>query len=59
MNAIAAAGIWFSDVNQVLEEDGLARFARSLSAVLAVIHEKREALGASAVVTNTPIGSTR
>jgi transaldolase len=59
MNAVAAAGIRFSEVNQVLEEDGLASFTRSLSAVLAVIHEKRDALGAPAVETNTPIGSMR
>jgi transaldolase len=59
MNAVAAAGIRFSEVNQVLEEDGLASFTRSLSAVLAVIHEKRDALGAPAVETNTPIGSLR
>ena len=59
MNAIAAAGIRFSDVNLVLEEDGLAKFARSLSAMLAVIHERREALGAPDVETNTAIASRR
>ena len=47
MNAIAAAGIRFSDVNLFLEEDGLAKFARSLSVILAVIREKRAALGAA------------
>ena len=59
MNAIAAAGIRFSDVNLVLEEDGLANFARSLSAVLAVIHEKRAVLSGPAVETITPASSAR
>jgi transaldolase len=59
MNAIAAAGIRFSDVNLLLEEDGLAKFARSLSAMLAVIHEKRAVLGIPAVETITPVSSTR
>jgi transaldolase len=43
MNAIESAGIRFSDVNLLLEEDGLARFARSLEAILALIHTKRSA----------------
>jgi hypothetical protein len=48
MNAIAAAGIRFSDVYLFLEEDGLARFARSLSVILAVIRVKRAAVGPAA-----------
>jgi transaldolase len=59
MNAIAAAGIRFSDVNLLLEEDGLARFARSLSAMLAVVHEKRALLGAPAVQASVPAPSQR
>ena len=59
MNAIAAAGIRFSDVNLLLEEGGLAKFARSLSAMLAAIHEKRAVLGVPAVETITPASSKR
>jgi hypothetical protein len=44
MNAIESAGIRFSDVNLLLEEDGLATFARSLGAILASIHERRSAI---------------
>jgi transaldolase len=57
MNAIAAAGIRFSDVNLLLEENGLANFARSMSAMLAVIHEKRALLNAPAVQASTPAPS--
>jgi transaldolase len=57
MNAIAAAGIRFSDVNLLLEENGLANFARSMSAMLAVIHEKRALLSAPAVQASTPAPS--
>jgi transaldolase len=49
MNAIAEAGLRFSEVNLLLEEEGLAKFARSLTAMLAVIHEKRAVLGVPAV----------
>jgi len=55
MDAIAAAGIRFSDVNLLLEEEGLARFARSQDAILAVIHEKRAQLGSAAVGTSTRV----
>jgi transaldolase len=41
MNAIESAGIRFSDVNLLLEEEGLAKFARSLEAILVLIHTKR------------------
>jgi transaldolase len=53
MNAVAAAGIRFSDVNLLLEEDGLAKFSRSLHAMRAVIHEKRATLGAPGIGTST------
>jgi transaldolase len=59
MNAIAAAGIRFGDVNLLLEEEGLAKFARSLSAMLAVVHEKRAVLGVHAVESTTPALSPR
>jgi hypothetical protein len=59
MNAIAAAGIRFSDVNLLLEEDGLAKFARSLSAMLAVIHKKRAGPSGPAAETITPVSSMR
>jgi transaldolase len=59
MNAIAAAGIRFSDVNLLLEESGLANFARSMSAILAVIHEKRALPSARAVQVSTPAPSHR
>jgi transaldolase len=59
MNAIAAAGIRFSDVNLLLELEGLAKFARSLTAMLAVIHEKRMVLGVPAVETITSVSSRR
>ncbi|HEX7980627.1 MAG TPA: transaldolase [Gemmatimonadaceae bacterium] len=59
MNAIAAAGIRFSEVNFLLEEEGLAKFARSLTAMLAVIHDKRAVLSVPAVEAITPVSSQR
>lgn len=49
MTALAAAGISFSDVNETLEEEGIARFTRSLKKVLAVISNKRLTLGSHAL----------
>ncbi|HST06911.1 MAG TPA: transaldolase [Gemmatimonadaceae bacterium] len=49
MSALAAAGISFDDVNRTLEEDGIAKFTRSLKNVLGVISNKRLALGSHAL----------
>jgi transaldolase len=43
LNSIDSAGIRFSDVNLRLEEEGLAKFTRSLDTILALIHERRPA----------------
>jgi transaldolase len=44
MEALAAGGIDFADVNRVLEEEGIEKFTRSLDKVLGVIREKRSTL---------------
>jgi len=44
MDALAAAGIDFADVNRVLENEGIEKFAASYRAVLGVIAERRKAL---------------
>jgi transaldolase len=41
MDALAAAGIDFDDVNHTLEEEGIQKFARSLDRLLAAINERR------------------
>jgi transaldolase len=41
INAIESAGIRLDDVNLRLEEEGLAKFARSLDAIMATIGERR------------------
>jgi transaldolase len=45
MIALDAEGIDFDDVNRTLEEEGIAKFARSLAKTVAAIGEKRRALG--------------
>jgi transaldolase len=44
MDALAAAGINFADVNRVLENEGIEKFAASYRGVLGVIAERRKAL---------------
>ena len=44
MRAVEEAGIDFADVNHALEEEGIAKFARSFEALLGVIGEKRRRL---------------
>jgi transaldolase len=44
MDALTAAGIDFADVNRVLEDEGIEKFAASYRAVLGVIAERRQAL---------------
>jgi transaldolase len=44
MDALAAAGIDFADVNRVLESEGIEKFAASYRAVLGVIAERRKAV---------------
>jgi transaldolase len=43
MDALAAGGIDFHDVNRTLEEEGIQKFARSFDSLLAVIGERRPA----------------
>ncbi len=44
MEALAAGGIDFADVNRVLEDEGIEKFAASYRGVLAVIAERRKQL---------------
>jgi transaldolase len=44
MDALAAGGIDFADLNRTLEEEGIEKFARSFDAVLGAIAQKRRAL---------------
>jgi transaldolase len=44
MDALAAAGIDFGDVNRVLENEGIEKFAASFRGVLGVIAERRKRL---------------
>jgi transaldolase len=46
MDALKTGGIDFADVNRTLEDEAIAKFNRSFEKVLAVIREKRIALGA-------------
>jgi transaldolase len=48
MIALEADGINFADVNRTLEDEGIAKFARSLDKVLGAIGEKRRALARNA-----------
>jgi transaldolase len=48
MVALEAAGIDFADVNRTLEDAGIAKFSRSLQAVLRIVGEKRSALAGGA-----------
>jgi transaldolase len=41
MDALAAAGIDFDDVNHTLEKEGIQKFARSFDRLLAAINERR------------------
>ena len=43
MDALAASGIDFRDVNVMLEEEGIAKFVTSFDRLLNVIAEKRNA----------------
>jgi transaldolase len=43
MDALAAGGIAFDDVNRTLEEEGIQKFARSFDRLLAAIGERRVA----------------
>jgi transaldolase len=45
MIALDADGIDFADVNRTLEEEGIAKFARSLAKSIAAVGEKRRTLG--------------
>jgi transaldolase/glucose-6-phosphate isomerase len=45
MIALEASGINFADVNRTLEEDGIEKFARSLTKSVSAIGEKRRVLG--------------
>jgi transaldolase len=44
MDALAAAGIDFDDVNRTLEREGIEKFVKSYDSLLGVIAEKRRAL---------------
>lgn len=44
MSALASGGIDFADVNQVLEEEGIAKFTKSLGKILSVVGDKRKVL---------------
>lgn len=44
MQALEAGGINFADVNRVLEEEGIGKFAASLDKLLAVLARKRRSL---------------
>jgi transaldolase len=44
MDALAAAGIDFDDVNRVLEREGIDKFVKSYDSLLGVIAKKRRAL---------------
>lgn len=44
MNALASGGIDFADVNRVLEEEGIAKFTKSLDALLDVLARKRRTI---------------
>jgi transaldolase len=45
MDALAAGGIDFADVNHVLEEEGIKKFAASFDQLRGIIGEKRQTLG--------------
>ena len=49
MSALAAGGISFVDVNRTLEEEGIAKFTKSLKSALAIISSKRLVLGRHAL----------
>ena len=44
MDALAAAGIDFEDVNRTLEREGIDKFVKSYDSLLGVIAQKRRAL---------------
>ncbi len=44
MSALGSGGIDFADVNRVLEEEGIAKFTKSLDRILSVIGDKRKIL---------------
>jgi hypothetical protein len=44
MDALAAAGIDFDDVNRTLEREGIEKFVKSYESLLGVIAQKRRAL---------------
>ena len=44
MDALAAGGIDFADVNRTLEEEGIEKFARSFDKLLGAIAQKRRAM---------------
>jgi transaldolase len=44
MDALAAAGIDFDDVNTTLEREGIDKFVKSFDSLLGVIAQKRRAL---------------
>lgn len=48
MTALEAGGIDFGDVNRVLEEEGIAKFATSMDKLLAVLARKRRTLAGAA-----------
>ncbi|HJP84385.1 MAG TPA: transaldolase [Gemmatimonadaceae bacterium] len=48
MSALATGGIDFADVNRTLEDEGIAKFTRSLKNILAVISSKRLVFGSHA-----------
>ena len=51
MDALAAGGIDFHDVNRTLEEEGIEKFARSFDKLLAGIAERRSASGRVPLMT--------
>jgi transaldolase len=51
MDALAAGGIDFHDVNHTLEEEGIEKFARSFDELLAAIAERRSASGRVPLIT--------
>lgn len=51
MDALAAGGIDFHDVNRVLEDEGIEKFARSFDRLLAEIAERRLASGGVPLIT--------
>ena len=44
MEALAAGGIDFRDVNNTLEREGVEKFAKSLDSLLGLIAQKRQSL---------------